>query len=210
MIYRRPLALVALLVLSSAAFAQTPYVEGDAEAGANKAAACMACHGADGNSGNPQWPNIAGQHASYVFEQLQLFKSGERQNPIMMSQAANLSEQDMKDLAVYFAGQTMQIGAASEELAELGEQIYRGGIPSKNVPACAACHGPAGQGNPGAGYPRLSGQNAVYTANTLIAYRNGDRGEYPGGAVMQNVAANMSDEEIQAVASFVSGLYVED
>lgn len=210
MIYRRPLALLALLVLGSVASAQTPYVEGDAEAGAAKAGACMACHGANGNSSNPQWPNLAGQHAKYLVEQLRLFKAGERENPIMMSQAANLSEQDMKDLAVHFAGQAMQIGAANEELAELGARIYRGGIPDKNVPACAACHGPAGQGNPGAGYPRLSGQNVVYTANTLKAYRSGARGDYPGGAVMQNVAENLSDEEIQAVASFVSGLYVED
>ncbi len=210
MTYRRPLALLTLLVLGTIASAQSPYVDGDAEAGAGKASACMACHGANGNSSNPQWPNLAGQHPRYLFEQLQFYKSGERENAVMMGQAANLSEQDMKDLAVHFAGQAPAIGEANEELAELGEQIYRGGLPEKNVPACAACHGPTAQGNPGAGYPRLSGQNAVYTANSLQAYRSGDRGAYPGGAIMNDIAENLSDEEIQAGSSFVSGLYVED
>ncbi len=209
MTYCRPFALLALLALGSLASAQSPYVDGDAEAGSAKAGQCAACHGGSGNSTNDEWPNIAGQHALYLYEQLRLYKDAERDNQVMVQQAADLSEQDMKDLAVHFAAQEMEIGGTNEELAELGEKIYRGGLPEKDVPACAACHGPIGQGNPGAGYPRLSGQNAQYTSNTLQAYRSGDRSGYEGSEIMNSIAEGLSDEEIRAVSSFVSGLYVD-
>ncbi|PWG65883.1 c-type cytochrome [Spiribacter halobius] len=201
-------ALVTLLLLAIPVAAQM--VDGDPEAGQSKAQACAACHGANGNSGNPEWPNLAGQHADYIFQQLQHYKSGERQNSIMQGQAANLSEEDMADLAAYYATLEMEVGETSEELAELGRSIYLGGIGEKGVPACAACHGPAGQGIPGTGYPRLGGQKAVYTSQQLQAYRSGDRAGYGQASVMTSIAANLSDEEIEAVSSYVYGLYPAD
>lgn len=210
MIRMRLIATAALLALAGPALAAAPFVDGDAAAGKAKASACIACHGANGNSANPQWPNLAGQHAKYLYEQLKHFKSGARNNAIMMGQVANLSDQDMKDIAVYFAGLEMEVGQASEEVAQRGEEIFRGGIPAKGVPACAACHGPGGAGNPGVSYPRLGGQKAQYTAATLQAYREGNRGDYPAAAIMNAIAENMSDEEIQAVSSFVSGLYIPE
>jgi cytochrome c553 len=186
------------------------YVEGDPEAGKEKSQACVACHGQDGNSNNPQWPNLAGQHAKYLYHSLMLYKEQERPNQVMWGQAGNLSEQDMKDLAAYYQQKEAAVGAASEEAAELGESIYRAGIPEKNVPACAACHGPAGAGNPGVAYPRLAGQKAEYTANALTAYREGERGDYDEAQVMNDIAENLSDEEIQAVSSYIAGLYADD
>jgi len=134
--------LLVLFVFSS----QSLVAGGSVEAGKSKATPCAACHGADGNSTNPAWPKLAGQGAPYIAEQLKLFKEGTRSNPLMSAQATGLSEQDMLDLAEFYASQTMTAGAAEEELVELGEAIYRGGIISKDVTACAACHGPSGAG----------------------------------------------------------------
>lgn len=204
----RLLAILALMAVSFAAHGQGYVDGGDAEAGKGKASTCVACHGANGNSNNPEWPNLAGQHAKYLLNQLQYFKAKERPNPVMWGQAANLSEQDMKDLAAYYEGLEPEVNAANEEVADLGESIFRGGLPAKGVPACAACHGPAGTGNPGVPYPRLAGQKATYTANALTAYRSGERSGYGQASVMNDIASKLSDEEIQAVSSFVSGLYV--
>lgn len=208
MMIRQLSALVTLLLLAGPVAAQM--VDGDPEAGQSKAQACAACHGANGNSANPQWPNLAGQHADYLYEQLQYFKSGARQNAIMNGQAAGLSEQDMADIAAYYASLEMEVGETSEDLAELGRSIYLGGIGEKGVPACAACHGPAGQGIPGTGYPRLGGQKAVYVSQQLQAYRSGNRSGYGQASVMNSIAANLSDEEIEAVSSYVYGLYPAD
>ncbi len=198
--------LIALVAGTALAAAGTASAQGDAAAGKQKAAVCAACHGADGNSGNPEWPSLAGLGAPYIVQQLQAFKEGVRKDPLMTPQAQALSEQDMLDLAAFYAAQTMQPGGADPELAEAGEQIYRGGIPAKGVPACAACHGPAGSGNPAAGYPRLGGQQPVYMVKALNAYRSGQRTTDPA-SMMRDIAAKLSDDEIRAVASYASGLY---
>lgn len=183
-----------------------PLIDGDAKAGAEKAAVCASCHGADGNSQNPVWPSLAGQSAAYIAHQLKLFKSGERDNAIMAGQAAGLSEQDMRNLGVYFAQQTAKPGVADESLVEAGAKIYHGGKPDDDVPACAGCHGPSGLGNPTAMYPRLAGQHAPYVASQLKAYRDGERKNYRTGAIMTGVSEGLSDEDIEALASYVSGL----
>lgn len=177
-----------------------------AQDGASKAAACAACHGPGGNSANPEWPNLAGQHASYTARQLAAFKSGQRKNDLMKSMADSLSDQDVQDIAHYFAAQTSQIGSADEKLVARGEAIYRGGIKADGVPACMACHGPNGAGNPGAAYPRLSGQQAVYTEKQLLAYRSGERST-DQNAVMRTISMRLNAEDIKALASYVSGLH---
>jgi cytochrome c553 len=203
----RLFASVALALLLGATAA---HAEGDPAAGKSKAAVCSACHGANGNSNNDQFPNLAGQNRTYIYQQLKHFKSGERQNAIMAGQVANLSDQDMQDLAAYFSTLTMEVGAANEDLADKGEHIYRGGIPAKGVPACSGCHGPAGYGNGPAAYPRISGQKAVYIAKQLKAYRSGERAGYAKAKIMQGVAHSLSDDEIQALSSYVSGLYSDE
>lgn len=208
MMIRQLPVLLTLLLLASPVAAQM--VDGDPEAGESKAQACASCHGSNGNSDNPEWPNLAGQHADYLFNQLRHYKSGERENAVMQGQAANLSEEDMADLAAYFSSLEMEVGETSEDLADLGRSIYLGGIGDKGVPACAACHGAAGEGIPGTGYPRLGGQKATYTSQQLQAYRSGDRAGYGQASVMTSIAGNLSDEEIEAVASYVYGLYPGD
>lgn len=205
MLLKRLITFLALTPLSVAVLA---FEGGDPQAGKQKAAACAGCHGADGNSPSDQFPNLAGQHASYLYEQLRYFKSGKRKSPIMQPQAVGLSDQDMKDLAAYFSSQTMRVGSANKAFVEKGEHLFRGGIPDKGVPACAGCHGPAGMGNPPAKYPRISGQKAQYLAQQLQDYRAGKRGDYPPGKIMQGVAAKLTDEEIKVLASFLSGLHL--
>lgn len=179
--------------------------EGDAAAGKAKSATCAACHGADGNSVNPEWPKIAGQHASYIVLQLQAYKDGKRQNALMMPMAMGLSDADMQDLAAYYASQQQTPGMADPELVATGERVYRGGNPSRGVPACIACHGPAGKGNPLTMYPKLAGQHAVYTYAQLKAYadqvRKSDKNQ-----MMRNIADRMSDSDMRAVASYIEGL----
>jgi cytochrome c553 len=179
---------------------------GSAEQGQAKSAPCVACHGPSGNSVNPEWPNLAGQHESYIKRQLQAFKNDERQNPLMTPMAKPLSEQDMADLAAYYAAQpsTGTLEADPSKVA-LGEKLFRAGDASKGIPACAACHGPTGSGNPAAGYALIRGQHATYTAAQLKAYRSGTR-QTDANQMMRNVAAAMSDEQIEAVASYIQGL----
>lgn len=184
--------------------------QGDAAAGKTKATACGACHGANGNSNNPQWPSLAGQHEDYLYHQLKYFKNGTRNNAVMAGQVANLSDQDMRDLAAYYSTLTMSVGEASKEALDPGQSIYRGGLPADNVPACAACHGPAGYGVQGAQYPHIGGQQAVYLANTLKAYRSGERGDYDNAQIMNMIAEKLSDEQIQALSSYISGLYAKE
>ncbi|MGD2075249.1 MAG: c-type cytochrome [Gammaproteobacteria bacterium] len=180
---------------------------GDPEAGKAKSATCAGCHGVDGNSANPEWPKLAGQHPRYLEKQLKDFKAGEeRSNAMMAPMVASLSEQDMADLAAYYGLQTIQIGAAEEALVELGEKIYRGGNASTGVAACIGCHGPAGRGNPPAYFPSLSGQHAKYVANQLHAFKNGERSN-DANKMMRNTAAKMTDQEIEAVSSYIEGLH---
>lgn len=198
----------------------TPATWGDATAGASKAAVCAACHGMDGNSADPQYPKLAGQHEQYIARQLALFKSGERQNAIMLGFAAPLSAQDMRDIGAYFASQKAIPGVADDTLIsegpnagrkfyEVGERLYRFGKADGSVPACAACHGPSGAGNPGSAWPSLRGQHAGYTANALTAFRDGavwGKGSN-ANAIMSGVAASLTDEEIQALATYIEGLH---
>ena len=164
---------------------------------------CASCHGADGNSGSPANPKLAQQHPEYLAKQLQEFKSGKRANAIMSGMVANLSEQDMKNIAAWLGTKKSKPGFAKDkELVSLGERIYRGGIADRNIAACAGCHSPNGAGIP-AQYPRLSGQHADYTASQLVAFRDGGR---KNSQQMTQVAAKLNDREIRAVADYIAGL----
>jgi cytochrome c553 len=197
---------------------------GDAQAGAGKAAACAACHSLDGNSADPQYPKIAGQHELYIARQLAQFKSGARANAIMLGFASTLSAQDMRDIGAYFATQKVVAGLADEtafsaefspykgqRIVDVGRGIYQGGIKDKGVPACMACHGPSGGGNPGPSYPALGGQHAGYTGVMLSAFKATPAGSASlndaNYAVMATVSQRLSDEEILAVASYIQGLH---
>jgi len=195
-----------LAVISLQLFAQ-----GDPAAGQAKSAICAACHGVDGNSAVPNWPKLAGQHAGYIERQTALIKSGARPVPEMAGIVAGISEQDFQDIAAYFASQTNNGGVADESIAALGQRIYRAGNAETGVPACMSCHGPAGEGNPLAGYPALAGQHAVYVAKMLTGFRDGiNWGETDAPShVMNGSAANLTDEEIVAVASYIQGLYLD-
>ncbi|MET0984932.1 MAG: cytochrome c [Steroidobacteraceae bacterium] len=188
------------------ACAVTPaWAEGSAEAGQAKTAVCVACHGVDGNSANPEWPSLAGQSAPFIVKQLQAFKSDARQNPLMTPQAKMLSDQDIQDLAAYYSKQARRGGEADSSKVALGQRIYRGGDKARGVPACLACHGPNGGGNGPAGYAAIGGQHATYLAAQLRAYKTGTRQTDPN-QMMRNVASALSDEQIDAVASYVQGL----
>jgi len=167
---------------------------------------CAACHGADGNSAIAANPHLAGQHPEYLAKQLSDFKANkERKNPVMMGMATPLSNEDMRDVAAYYAGQKPKGGAAkNKDLVGAGQKIYRAGNAATGVPACAACHGPNGAGIP-AQYPRLSGQFADYTAAQLKAFRAGERVN-DANQMMRMVAARMTDAEIAAVAEYIAGL----
>lgn len=193
-----------------AAEAAGPAVKGSAEAGAAKAAPCTACHGVGGNGAiNPEWPKLAGQHAPYIAKQLAHFKAGERKNPVMLGQATLLADQDMADVAAYFASQKAVPGVASKDSLKVGTKLYRAGDAARGIPACGGCHGPKGAGNPTALYPRIGGQNAGYVAIQLASYKKGKDGERGGGKqalTMSAVAAQLTDAEIAALSSYVSGL----
>lgn len=167
---------------------------------------CAACHAADGNSPSPANPVLAGQHADYIAKQLADFKANkERKNPVMLGMSAALSAQDMKNLGAYFEAQKPKTRAAKDPaLVKLGQQIYRGGIMSKGVAACASCHGPSGAGIP-AQFPRVAGQYAEYTVAQLQGFRAGERANDPN-RMMRAVAARLSDAEIKAVAEYMAGL----
>lgn len=194
---------------------------GDAKAGAAKAAACAACHGLDGNATDPTlYPRIAGQSERYIAHQLALFKSGERANAIMQPFATMLSAQDMRDIGAYFATQKSGAGIADDTVIvsgpnkgmkfyEVGQRLFRGGDASRGIPACMACHGPAGAGNPGPAYPHVGGQQAWYTARRLQEYRTGTTTERNPALynVMSSVAKSLTDEEIQSLSSYMQGLH---
>jgi cytochrome c553 len=199
---------LALAAAATQALAQTAG-EGDASAGQASSAICAACHGADGNSIMPQWPSLAGQHAAYLERQLVLIKSNARPVVEMTAISAGLSDADVRNLAAYFSTQSRKVGVADEALAESGRLVYQAGNAKTGVPACMACHGPVGEGNPLSGYPALAGQHAVYTAKMLTQFRSGTNwGEDDSPShVMVGVAEHLSDREIQAVASYINGLY---
>ncbi len=184
----------------------TAVAAGNKDAGQAKSALCMGCHGPEGNSANPEWPSLAGQHASYIVKQIKHFKAAERNNPLMMPMAMTLSDQDADDVAAYYASTTPHpTGEAEPSKVRLGEKLYRGGKASAGVPACAGCHGPTGAGIPAAAYPRIGGQYAVYAAVQLRAYKSGARATDPN-SMMRSVAGRLSEEEIDAVASYLQGM----
>lgn len=197
--------LLTLITLVSLAAVGSAQAAGDAAAGKAKSATCVACHGPDGNSPTPAFPKIAGQHAGYLEKQLTEYKNRTRVNATMNGMAAALSEQDIADLAAYFASQTGTIGTADPDKVELGESIYRAGNPATGVSACVACHSPTGVGNPMANFPSLQGQYADYTVLQLQHFRSGERAN-DAGAMMRGVAGKMTDAEIEAVAQYIQGL----
>jgi cytochrome c553 len=194
---------------------------GDPTAGATKAAACAACHGLDGNATDPTlYPRIAGQSERYISHQLALFKSGERANAIMYPFASALSAQDMRDIGAYFATKKSGAGIADDTVIadakspykgfyEVGQKLYRSGDTSRDIPACMACHGPTGAGNPGPAYPHVGGQQAWYTARRLQEYRTGTTTVRDAALfnVMSTVAKSLTDEEIQSLSSYMQGLH---
>ena len=204
------LALAAMLSALTAFAAEPPFKGDGAKAQGIVSQVCAACHAADGNSQIAVNPKLAGQIPEYLYKQLTDFKAAagkkaERENPVMAGMVANLSPEDMHNLAVYFAGQTAKPGAAkSKDLVALGQRIYRGGISSEGIAACASCHGPNGAGMP-AQYPRLSGQHAEYVGAQLKAFRSGARAN-DINATMRGVAGRLSDREIDAVADYIAGL----
>jgi cytochrome c553 len=180
---------------------------GNIEAGQTKSATCAACHGPDGNSVTPDWPALAGQHANYIVRQLKAFKEGERQNVTMKPFADMLSEQDMADVAAYFASQKRTPKGADPALVSLGQQIYRGGVPERGIAACIACHGPGGHGNAVSAYPSIGGQHAAYVSTQLHQYASGERrSDVDVNQMMRNVASLLLDDEIKALSSYVQGL----
>ena len=194
-------ALSGLTVLSSA------FALGDAEAGKLKSATCVACHGADGNSSIPLYPNLAGQVPGYISAQLQAFKEGTRNNAIMMGQSINLSKEDMDDLDAYYASLpakvTSNLTEADIELAAIGEKIYRGGYEERGISACMSCHGPSGHGIP-KNYPRVSAQHKEYLEQQLLAYKKGERKGY--NDIMYDIAFGLSEEQIKALSAYMAGL----
>lgn len=178
----------------------TLYNAGDAARGVT---ACIACHGAAGNSTIAQNPKLAGQHEAYLVKQLQDFKGPQRNNPVMTTIAKAMTEDDIKNVAAYLDLQKQKPGAAkNKDTVEIGKKIYRAGIAEKNVPACAACHSPTGAGMP-AQFARIGGQHHDYTAAQLTAFRSGARKNSPQ---MTTIAKRLSDDEIQAVADYIAGL----
>ena len=202
---KSPVALTLLALFAGAALAaeSKPAFKADAAKGQQLAATCLACHTADGSRGSPANPILQGQHPEYIAKQLAEFKSGKRKNAVMSGMAAALSEDDMKHIAAFYGSKKAKSGFSKvKETVGLGEQIYRGGIAAKAVPACAGCHSPNGAGMP-AQYPRVAGQHGDYTEAQLLAFRSGLRAN---NSQMSAIAAKMNDREIKAVADYVAGL----
>lgn len=211
-----------LCVLIAATCAVPAWAKGSAEAGAAKAATCLACHGANGNSVNAVWPNLAGQNASYIATQLRHFhekrrtgKADDATAQLMPPMAATLSEQDIQDVAAYYSVQTPTGGEANPQFWEAGQKLYHGGDKARGIPACAACHGPLGSGNPAAGYPQLRAQHSDYVVRQLTGYRERTRyatdgkGKNAGGdnaVMMQSIADRMTADDIRNVAAYVEGM----
>lgn len=193
------------------------FAVGSPEAGATKAATCTACHGPNGNSVTPLYPTLAGQNAAYLAGQLKDFKANSRINSagVMMGMAQTLDEQGMEDVAAYFSTQTPAGLEADPSYWRAGQQLYRGGNSARGIPACMACHGPSGRGNPAAGYPALRAQHAEYAVKQLgdyaagKRYSNNDKGDSSGGpnsVIMSTIAQRLSQEDMRNLASYAQGL----
>lgn len=203
------LSITLLFGLISSAHAVT----GDVEAGKAKSVTCAACHGADGNSTLAMYPKIAGQHADYIYKQLKEFKLGMesggkegRYDVAMSGMAMPLSDQDMKDLSVYFASQTTKSGSTPENVVEAGQYLYRGGDMERGIPACQACHGPRGVGQSLAGFPKVSFQHPEYIKAQLEKFRSGDRNNDANG-MMRDIAVKLTDKDIEILSKYMAGLH---
>ncbi|HWV08415.1 MULTISPECIES: c-type cytochrome [unclassified Pseudomonas] len=183
------------------------HAAGDAAAGQGKVAVCGACHGADGNSAAPNFPKLAGQGERYLLKQLNDIKSGARPIVEMTGMLDGLSDQDLADVAAYFASQKMSVGAADPKLVERGEALFRGGKLEEGMPACTGCHSPNGAGIAAAGFPHLGGQHAGYVAKQLTDFREGNRTNDGDSMIMRAIAAKLSNKDIEAVSSYVQGLH---
>lgn len=207
----RKLALPVMLLLGLVG--QAAATEGNIEAGKAKSVTCAACHGPDGNSPTDMYPKIAGQHAGYIFKQLKEFKLGAstggkegRNNAVMAGMVAALSEQDMHDLAAYYASQTMKAGSTPEDVVEAGQKLFRGGDMDRGIAACIACHGPRGVGHSLANFPKISFQHAAYIKTQLESFRNGSRANDMNG-MMRDVAKKLTDEDIEILSKYLGGLH---
>lgn len=198
----KKIAFLLAIVYTFASFAAGNY-----QAGQEKSAVCVACHGPTGISTNPAWPSLAGQHATYLVKQLRDFKQAKSRNaPVMTPMVTNLSEQDMDDLAIFYAAQTPPESTTPEKYLKRGEQLYRGGDFNEHITACIACHGPTGLGNAQAGFPVLSGQQAPYTVQQLELFKTHKRAN-DINSIMRDISARMSTEDMVAVAHYVAGLH---
>lgn len=197
-----------LAVAASAFLLSSSWVAaGDAQKGQEKSAVCQGCHGPDGNSLGPDWPNLADQNASYIQKQVTDFQGGKRKDPTMSTMVGGLSKEDIADIAAYFSSQTLKPTVADDKTASndtaLGRKIYKGGNTYNEAPACAGCHGPNGVGNGPAKFPRIAGQRITYLVKALNDFKSGVRSNDPN-EIMRNVASKLSDKEIKAVSEYVS------
>ena len=183
------------------------HAAGDAAAGQAKAAVCGACHGADGNSPAPNFPKLAGQGERYLLKQMHDIKDGKRTVLEMTGLLTNLSDQDLADIAAYFASQKMSVGMADPNLVAQGEALFRGGKIAEGMPACTGCHSPSGVGIATAGFPHLGGQHATYVAKQLTDFREGTRTNDGDTKIMQSIAAKLSNKDIAAISSYIQGLH---
>lgn len=209
----KKLALSLTMLLGAVAANHAVAFDGDVEAGKAKAATCVACHGAEGNKPLPNHPKLAGQHAEYLFKQLKEFKLGMtsggkegRVDPVMGGMAMPLSEQDMKDIAAYFASVAMEAGETPEDVVELGQKLYKAGDAERGIPACAACHGPRGNGTSLAGFPKISFQNPDYVKVQLEKFRDGARANDHNG-MMRDLAKKLTDKDIEILSKYIAGLH---
>ena len=202
----RKTLLLVLSAIATALLAPIALAQGDAAAGQAKSALCATCHGPDGNSTLVINPKIAGQNARYISKQLQDFKSGVRPGPIMAAMVISLSDEDIEDLAAYYAAQTPTLLGADPDKVELAETLYRAGNRELQVTACSACHSPDGAGNAPAGFPALGGQHPEYTLQQLKDFRSGTRANDPDG-MMRIVTERLTDPELEALASYLAGLH---
>lgn len=182
-------------------------IVGDAAAGQAKAAVCGACHSPDGNSVAPNFPKLAGQGERYLTKQLHDIKDGKRTVLEMTGLLTNLSDQDLADIAAYFASQKGSVGAADPALVERGRALFNGGDLSKGLPACTGCHSPNGAGIATAGFPHLGGQHAQYVTKQLTDFREGERTNDGDATTMRTIASKLSNKDIQALASYIQGLH---
>ncbi len=201
------LALVITIGLASFANASEEKKMGDADKGKALSASCAACHGADGNSSNPEWPKLAGQSESYLIKQLTDYRNDKRKNAVMSSMAKAIkSDEDVLHLAAFYANSEAKEGQAkNKDIVSEGESIYRGGIVEAGVAACSACHGPTGKGNPTAKFPKVSGQHATYALAQLQLFKSGERNN-DTGKMMRNMAKKMSTAQMEAVSEYMAGL----